>query len=273
MKGDKNLRGAGLLAALVVATLLAPPACLAAEETAKAEGAGTPATSATSTPATGAAATGTPATGAPATGAAPTENMSDSAAAAKFDDLMKSVEDVEQKSNAEVQVPTTGTGDAAKAGGDLSGQVQTDAFVDENKPLFELPGSAKTQLPKPVAVKPSLESVKLSYKNGRWREALDTIAKLAPTDKTHYYAGLCYQGQGQLRAAVSEFQWVASYSKDPLLKYNASRALIAVGGYARARGGYQGQGNNFARPAYYGGSGGGGGGGGFSGGGGGGGGG
>lgn len=237
MKGDKKLRSAGLLAAVVVATLLVPPACLAGEEIAKVEG----------TPATG-----TPPTDTPATGTPPAENMSDNAAAAKFDNLMKSVEDVEQKSGADIQVPTT-AGAAPNAGNDLSGQVQTDAFVDENKPLFEvpgMPGTAKPQAPKPVAMKPSLQSVQMSYKNGRWREALDTIAKLAPTDKTHYYAGLCYQGQGQLRAAVGEFQWVASYSKDPLLKYNASRALIAVGGYARARGGYQGQGNNFARPAY-----------------------
>jgi len=230
MKGDRKLRFRRLLAPFAVLFLIVPPSCLAQEESQKIGG------SPEQRPAS--------------------ETALDTEAQARFDALMKTVEETEQNTPTAIQIPTTGS---APAAGDLSGKVQTDEFADSDKPLFAMPGTAtKAPLPNPVPTKPSIESVKVSYKNGRWKEALDTIAKLKPTDTTHYYAGLCYQGQGQLQAAVGEFQWVASYSKDPLLKYNASRALIAVGNYSRTRATYQGQGNNFARTATRGRSGGGG---------------
>ncbi|MCA9803834.1 MAG: hypothetical protein KC777_17810 [Cyanobacteria bacterium HKST-UBA02] len=94
----------------------------------------------------------------------------------------------------------------------------------------------------------AMRSVHQSYTQGRYRDALDKIAAMPPSDMTHYYAGLCYQGQGQLRSAASEFQWVASYSKNPGLQANASAALNSVSRYA-ARRTYTGNGNNYSRVA------------------------
>ncbi len=90
--------------------------------------------------------------------------------------------------------------------------------------------------------------MKLLYKQGKFRDCLNVIEQNRPSELSKYYAGLCYQGQGQLSRATSEFQWVASYAKDPLIKYNAQMALQTVGTYAKART-YAGQGNNFARAA------------------------
>lgn len=221
MKGDRKMRGTRLLAPFAVVLLMNPASCLAQEESQKIGG--TPEQNSAGEP------------------AADTESQ------ARFDALMKTVEETEQNTPTAIQIPTTGS---APGSGDLNGKVQTDEFAEADKPLFAMPGTATKAPPaKPAPTKPTMESVKVSYKNGRWKEALDTIAQLKPTDMTHYYAGLCYQGQGQLQAAVGEFQGVASYSKEPLLKYNASRALIAVGNYSRTRATYQGQGNNFARTA------------------------
>jgi len=94
----------------------------------------------------------------------------------------------------------------------------------------------------------AMKSVHQSYTQGRYRDALDKIAAMPPSDITHYYAGLCYQGQGQLQSASSEFQWVASYSKNPRLQANATAALNSVSRYASRRT-YTGNGNNYSRVA------------------------
>lgn len=94
----------------------------------------------------------------------------------------------------------------------------------------------------------AMKSVHQSYTQGRYRDALDKIAIMPPSDITHYYAGLCYQGQGQLQSAASEFQWVASYSKNPRLQANATAALDSVSRYASRRT-YSGNGNNYSRVA------------------------
>lgn len=244
MKGDGKLRSnIYLLTAVAVICLMVPSPCLAGQDSTKAGStketervSGANSDSETN-----------PVSGAVGADNAATDAESESQA--KFDALMKTVEETEQNTCCPaIEVPTTCDAvTGTPVTGDLNGSVQTNALEDD-KPLFAMPGTAtKAQLPNSVSTKPSIESAKLSYKNGRWKEALDTIAQLKQTDKTHYYAGLCYQGQGQLRAAAGEFQWVASFSKDPLLKYNATRALVAVGSYSRTRAAYQGQGNNFAR--------------------------
>lgn len=100
---------------------------------------------------------------------------------------------------------------------------------------------------------PPMAQVKLLYKDGKFKDAQNILASMKPTELTHYYQGLCYQGQGQLKQAAYEFNYVASYAKDPMVKYNATVALRAVNSYASART-YSGQGNNFARVAAGGGS-------------------
>jgi hypothetical protein len=92
----------------------------------------------------------------------------------------------------------------------------------------------------------SIDSVKRSYNEGKFKDSLDQIATMKPTSETHYWAGLCYQGQGQLAAAANEFQWVARYAKDPQLRYHAQHALNDVSAYSKGRK-YEGQGNNFDR--------------------------
>ncbi len=93
-----------------------------------------------------------------------------------------------------------------------------------------------------------IAQIKLLYTQGKYRDCLNIIESGRPSELTHYYAGLCYQGQGQLSRANSEFQWAASYAKDPLIRYNAQMALQSVSSYAKSRT-YAGQGNNFARTA------------------------
>lgn len=93
---------------------------------------------------------------------------------------------------------------------------------------------------------PAVKAMKADYDAGRWKDALNKIAKMKPTELTHYYTGLCYQGQNQLARAASEFQWIAAYGKDPRLKYNSQVILNSLQAYSTRRT-YQGQGNIFAR--------------------------
>jgi hypothetical protein len=120
---------------------------------------------------------------------------------------------------------------------------------------------APPSVPKPVAKAPvaretpisQINQVKLLYKLGKYRDALAVIAKMKPTELTHYYTGLCYQGQGQLSQAAQSFNYTASIAKDQAIRYNAQAAQRAVAAYARGRT-YSGQGNSFARETYRGGS-------------------
>lgn len=93
---------------------------------------------------------------------------------------------------------------------------------------------------------PAIKEVKAAYDAGHWKEALDKIATMTPTELTHYYTGLCYQGQNQLAKAATEFQWIATYGKDQRLKYNSQVILNSLSAYSTRRT-YQGQGNIFAR--------------------------
>lgn len=127
---------------------------------------------------------------------------------------------------------------------------------------------AQNAVAKPVPAANSLtgmtpiNQVKLLYKQGKYRDALNVIASMKQSELTYYYAGLCYQGQGQLAKAAQAFAYTASVAKDPTIRYNAQVAQRAVASYARGRT-YAGQGNMFAsqsiRSAPRGGGGGGGG--------------
>lgn len=98
----------------------------------------------------------------------------------------------------------------------------------------------------PQKVLTGIAQVKAHYKQGKFRDGLNLIATMKPTELTHYYAGLCYQGQGQLKQAAYEFNIAANHAKDPMVRYNAQLALQSVDNYARSRT-YAGQGNSFAR--------------------------
>jgi len=142
----------------------------------------------------------------------------------------------------------------------LSGAVTTTEVSETAMaaPPKRPPATAKAA--PPAKALPPMTQVKLNYKQGKYLDGLKVLATIKPTEITHYYAGLCYQGQGQLQKAAAEFGYVASIAKDPLIRYNAQSALQAVSSYARSRT-YSGQGNAFARASSGGGGGGGGGGG------------
>lgn len=132
------------------------------------------------------------------------------------------------------------------------GEVKVDVTVPDAQ-ATPTDRAAAVGMVKPPAVKsidpnlPPMVFVQKSYKEGRYRDALVKLSGIKPqSDKTHYWAGLCYQGQGQLQKAQMEFNWVASFSKNPQLKYNASLALRTVSRYGSSRS-YGGQGNGFAR--------------------------
>jgi len=135
-------------------------------------------------------------------------------------------------------------------------QVESQAPVDTPTVAVAKPQAAAQKTAPPAVSKalPAITQIKMLYKQGKFRDALNIIATQKPTELTHYYAGLCYQGQGQLKQAAYEFNYVASYAKDPMVKYNATIALRSVNSYASART-YTGQGNTFARVASGGGGG------------------
>ncbi len=137
----------------------------------------------------------------------------------------------------------------------LSGSVTTTTTIDETAMAAPPKKVAPAATSKPTSAVPPMTQVKLLYKQGKYLDSLKIIATMKPTELTHYYAGLCYQGQGQLQKAAAEFGYVASIAKDPLIKYNANVALQAVSSYSRSRT-YAGQGNVFARAPVGGGGGG-----------------
>lgn len=128
----------------------------------------------------------------------------------------------------------------------LSGSVTTTTTIDETAMVTPPKKIVPAAAPKSASSVPPMTQVKLLYKQGKYLDSLKMIATMKPTELTHYYAGLCYQGQGQLQKAAAEFGYVASIAKDPLIKYNANVALQAVSSYSKSRT-YAGQGNVFAR--------------------------
>lgn len=94
------------------------------------------------------------------------------------------------------------------------------------------PSTAATPAAPPPAAKPSKPlspeaQAKAHYTSRKYRDALNVIATMKPTDQTHYLSALCYQGLLQRKMAAAEFAWLAAYAKDPTVKYNAQRAMAA----------------------------------------------
>ncbi len=74
-------------------------------------------------------------------------------------------------------------------------------------------------------------------------------------DMTHYYLGLCYHNLNQTQRAIDHYSWVVSYSKNPILRYQAQSGYAQVAKYAGSRT-YAGNGNVFTGFSYRGGGGG-----------------
>ncbi len=89
-----------------------------------------------------------------------------------------------------------------------------------------------------VAAPSEFESAIQSYKVGHYNTALPLLEKhlkSSPSDAgAHYYKGLCSQSLGRLSDAIAEYQWVATYSRDPQLKANAEIGLKQLGKYRSA---------------------------------------
>lgn len=72
-----------------------------------------------------------------------------------------------------------------------------------------------------------------SYNAGKTAAALaqfKTLLKTSPNDAVaHYYLGLCYQKSNQAKLARSEYEWIASHSKDPGIVARANQGLQSLG--------------------------------------------
>ena len=70
------------------------------------------------------------------------------------------------------------------------------------------------------------------YQNKRYLQALrefQVACQNSPNDAScHYYLGLCYQSTNQLAPAVTQFQWVILYGRDPNLKTEARLGLEQI---------------------------------------------
>ena len=70
----------------------------------------------------------------------------------------------------------------------------------------------------------------------RYPAALAGFQKVAAANRadipSHYYMALCYQSTNQLALASREYQWVATYSKDPALKSKAQAGAAQLSRYA-----------------------------------------
>lgn len=63
---------------------------------------------------------------------------------------------------------------------------------------------------------------------GRFQQA----ARVAPTDSlTHYYMGLCYQGQNQFTLAKQQYEYVYATSNSNALRASCSSALASLNRY------------------------------------------
>lgn len=72
----------------------------------------------------------------------------------------------------------------------------------------------------------------------KYSAALAGFQKVASANRadipSHYYMALCYQSTNQLALASREYQWVATYSKDPSLKSKAQAGAAQLSRYAGA---------------------------------------
>jgi tetratricopeptide (TPR) repeat protein len=75
-------------------------------------------------------------------------------------------------------------------------------------------------------------------------------------DQSHYYLALCYHNLNQTQRAMQHYSWVASYSKNPNMRYQAQVGYAQVAQYASHRT-YTGAGPSSGFSAFSGGGGGG----------------
>lgn len=75
------------------------------------------------------------------------------------------------------------------------------------------------------AVDPVYQQALSDFQSHRYSAALSGFQKVAGNNRSdilsHYYMALCYQSTNQHALASREYQWVATYSKDPALKAKA----------------------------------------------------
>jgi len=118
---------------------------------------------------------------------------------------------------------------------------------------------AKAKAAKPKTPPKSFQLGWQEFQNKRFGPAAEQF-ELADrsgfcNDMTHYYLGLCYHNLNQTQRAIDHYSWVASYSKNPILRYQAQSGYAQVAKYAGNRT-YAGNGNVFTGFSYRGGGGG-----------------
>lgn len=73
----------------------------------------------------------------------------------------------------------------------------------------------------------------------KYSSALTGFQKVASSNRadvlSHYYMALCYQNTNQMGLAAREYQWVATYSKDPALKTKAGAGAAQLSRYQTSR--------------------------------------
>lgn len=95
---------------------------------------------------------------------------------------------------------------------------------------------------------PSFYKGLAEYNNKRFGPAAEAFLQADRSgyccDNTHYYLALCYHNLNQTQRAIENYTWVYSYSKNPMLKYQAQVGYEQVARYASNRT-YAGNGANF----------------------------
>lgn len=117
--------------------------------------------------------------------------------------------------------------------------------------LYFCPDAYARKSSKKAAAKkwtPEFVQATRDFAQGKYKVAAEKFENADRTglccDKTHYYLALCYHNLNQTNLAGQHYSWVYSYSKDPLLKYQAQVGFESVSRYASSRQ-YAGQGNTF----------------------------
>lgn len=120
--------------------------------------------------------------------------------------------------------PSAG-GTSATPKGDTGSAASIDNFIPGSE-VLPAPQSSSDDFIKKQ--KPTMDLGMLLHKNREYRQALSVFEKLPPTDKSHYYMGLCYKALGNQQSAKQHLAWVAYYSKDAQLKNYALAAVRAM---------------------------------------------
>ena len=73
----------------------------------------------------------------------------------------------------------------------------------------------------------------------RFSQALSKFQTISRENRSdilsHYYIALCYQNMNQVALALPEYQWVATYSKDPSLRSKAQAGAAQLARYQSTR--------------------------------------